>query len=82
MFSKIKDGFKLAEIDLETRGFGDLFGESQSGFNFKYGQYLTLKTLKLAREAVKELIVDPKFESKYPELYEAAQPLSEKIHLE
>lgn len=35
-FTKTQDGFLLAEIDLKERGFGDLYGENQSGWNFKY----------------------------------------------
>lgn len=82
VFMQTNNGFKLAEIDLETRGFGDLFGVTQSGFNFKYSQYMTLNTLKLARKIAEEISAEPNAEIKYKALYEKAAPLSEKIHLE
>ena len=35
-FTKTQDGFELAELDLKQRGFGEVYGTSQSGWNFKY----------------------------------------------
>lgn len=35
-FSTIQDGFELSELDLALRGSGDVFGLTQSGWNFKY----------------------------------------------
>ena len=35
-FTKTQNGFDLAELDLKQRGFGELYGSAQSGWNFKY----------------------------------------------
>jgi ATP-dependent DNA helicase RecG len=35
-FTKTQNGFDLAELDLKQRGFGELYGQQQSGWNFKY----------------------------------------------
>jgi ATP-dependent DNA helicase RecG len=49
-FTTITDGFELAELDLENRGFGSLFGADQSGF--KYFRYFhPVKDKKMAQQA-------------------------------
>jgi ATP-dependent DNA helicase RecG len=35
-FTRTQNGFDLAELDLKQRGFGELYGQQQSGWNFKY----------------------------------------------
>ncbi len=81
-FSKNHDGFKLAELDLEQRGFGNLFGTEQTGFNFKFSQFLTLKVLALTKQAATELIsLDPELKNS-PELKQKSAPFLEQMHLE
>lgn len=53
--SKINDGFALAELDLEERGFGDLFGKQQSGFAFRFPQFISLKALKVGKELAEKI---------------------------
>ncbi len=49
-FTEITDGFELAELDLEIRGFGSLFGADQSGF--KYFRYFhPVRDRKMAQQA-------------------------------
>ena len=50
---KHNDGFKLAEVDLELRGPGDLFGTRQSG----------LPTLKMARLTDKDVLINARNEA-------------------
>jgi ATP-dependent DNA helicase RecG len=54
----IKDGFRLAEADLEIRGEGSLFGPRQSGFTDLKVARLTrdLPLLERAREDAMELV--------------------------
>lgn len=78
--AEVHDGFKLAELDLKHRGFGDLFGAEQSGF--KFSQSLTLKTLQLAKEAAAELTQNDPDLSGHPELLAKTRPLLSQIHLE
>ncbi len=81
-FTHTNNGFRLAEYDMRTRGFGSLFGNAQTGFNFKYGQYLSLKVLEHAKSAAKEIIATSHNLDKYPLLNKLATPLSEELHME
>jgi ATP-dependent DNA helicase RecG len=61
----INDGFKLAEIDLENRGPGEVYGKSQSGYfyDFKLANPTdVLMTQQARKEAEKVLKTDPKLE--------------------
>lgn len=51
LFCKEHNGFKLAELDLERRGAGDLFGTSQSGFSdLQFANWTNLSLISQARE--------------------------------
>ncbi|MBW3564447.1 MAG: ATP-dependent DNA helicase RecG [Acidobacteria bacterium] len=53
LFASTPDGFELARIDLEQRGFGHLFGVRQSGANlFRYGDPLAQPELMERARAV------------------------------
>ena len=59
-FSKIHDGFELAELDLETRGFGNLYGIQQSGYmKFKFFSFRDHRELlKNAQSWAKTILAD------------------------
>lgn len=81
-FCEIHDGFTLAEMDLKQRGFGSLFGTEQTGFKFKFSQYLNIKILESAKKPAEQLITqDPELKT-YPLLKKQVGPLLEQIHLE
>lgn len=81
-FAMHNNGFELAEYDLKTRGFGTLFGTSQTGFSFKYPEYLTQKVLELAKQDARELVKqDPKLLS-HQSLLSQVKPLLENLHVE
>jgi len=82
LFSRTTDGFKLAELDLEQRGFGSLFGSQQTGYDFKFSQYLTMDVLKIGQKAASELLKTDASLKKHPQLLKLAEPLLEQIHLE
>lgn len=80
--AKINDGFKLAELDLEERGFGDLFGKEQSGFMFRFPKFITVKALITARDVAAEIHqIDPNLDKSKP-LKELALQYLEEIHEE
>ncbi len=69
-FTKTNDGFALAELDLKQRGFGQIYGSSQSGWDFKFFSPAYVSLIEPAKkEALKLLQNDPELE-KYPELRE------------
>jgi ATP-dependent DNA helicase RecG len=63
-----RDGFQLAEIDLELRGSGELFGKRQSG----------TPDLKIARLADRELLLDARREAQH--VLEADPELAREEH--
>lgn len=81
-FAHTSNGFSVAEYDMQTRGFGALFGTNQTGFNFKYGQHLTLEVLKQAKNAARDLIGMDKDLQNFPALRTQVIPLKNEVHLE
>jgi len=49
-FTTTQDGFVLAELDLKQRGFGEMYGSSQSGWNFKYFSAVYTSLIQPARQ--------------------------------
>jgi ATP-dependent DNA helicase RecG len=82
IFERTADGFALAEFDLEQRGFGDLFGEQQSGFHFRFPKFITLEALKTAREIALALLASDPELTKLPILKQQAGAYLETLHTE
>jgi len=61
--TKITDGFRLAEKDLELRGPGDFFGKRQSGLpEFKLADLVhDYRVLEVARNDAAKLVYDERF---------------------
>ena len=78
-----KDGFELAEKDLELRGPGDFLGKKQWGnADFTMEALKNRFLVEEAREAAKEILQkDPELEE-YPLLKNRVAFLKQKIHLE
>jgi ATP-dependent DNA helicase RecG len=79
-FTQTQDGFELAELDLKQRGFGKLFGQEQSGFDYKYFDPDYLALIPKARQEAKKLLTDNVELLKYPLLQEKLQ--NQIVHLE
>ncbi len=82
-FTKTLNGFELAELDLQNRGFGNIFGEEQSGFYyFKYFSFGSdgVKMAELARRLAQKILnLDPALR-KNPYLHQQIE--GKVIHLE
>jgi len=75
-----KDGFALAEKDLEFRGPGEIYGFKQSGFpELKIAKLTDYAIIKNTREAAQKLY--PQL-NKYPLLKQKLALFSQSIHLE
>ncbi|OGK31043.1 ATP-dependent DNA helicase RecG [Candidatus Roizmanbacteria bacterium RIFCSPHIGHO2_12_FULL_33_9] len=58
-FSKNNNGSKIAEYDLQHRGYGELFGTRQHGlFELKIASLTDFKTIKNTKTAVQEILKD------------------------
>jgi len=77
------DGFRLAEIDLEQRGPGAVFGTEQSGMlDLKMANFSDRNLIEEASSAAKEIIeADPDLKN-HPALKEKIKNLMENRHLE
>ncbi len=81
-FAGCTDGFKLAEQDLQERGFGDLFGDEQTGFNYKFSRFMSIKALQVAKDAAEYLLsTDPTLGS-HSDIQTKVASVAQNIHLE
>jgi ATP-dependent DNA helicase RecG len=78
-----KNGFELAERDLEIRGPGQFLGKEQSGFpDIAMDALKNMELVKSARASAEEIISnDPDF-SKHPLLNQRFKEFKTRIHLE
>ncbi|MDB5255305.1 MAG: recG, partial [Candidatus Nomurabacteria bacterium] len=82
LFLEAKNGFELAEYDLQLRGTGELTGTSQWGISDIGMEALrNLKLVETARQAAITLVATDPTLSKYPLLDEHTKPF-EKVHFE
>lgn len=66
---RMNDGFKLAELDLELRGPGAIYGTSQHGqLDLRIAKLTDTLLISQARQAAKEFIESKEKLIKYPEL--------------
>lgn len=69
IFATNTDGFKLAEMDLQMRGPGSLFGKVQSGFvRYRLADWTDVKAIKVAQDAALKILANSSDLAKYPEL--------------
>jgi ATP-dependent DNA helicase RecG len=58
-FSQETNGLKLAELDLKTRGSGEIFGTQQSGFsNLRFATWTNLELITQAKQIYQDLPKD------------------------
>ena len=78
-----KNGFELAEKDLEIRGPGDFLGKRQWGLaDFTMESLKDRFLVEEARDAAKEILTEDASLSNYPVLKKRADNLKRKLHLE
>lgn len=77
-----QDGFKLAELDLQLRGAGALYGRTQHGqLDLRIADFTDIKLIARAREAAKEFMDNPDNLLQYPEIQQRITELQSVIHL-
>ncbi|MBU4466477.1 hypothetical protein KKF47_00195 [Patescibacteria group bacterium] len=78
-----KNGFELAEKDLELRGPGQFLGKVQTGIpDIAMDSLKDIKLVKAAKSSAEELLSnDPKF-SKHPLLAKRFKEFQERVHME
>lgn len=78
-----KNGFELAEKDLEIRGPGEFLGESQTGLpDLAMKAVQNPELVKSSREAAEAILKQDPELSRHPLLRERLEKFQEKIHLE
>jgi len=79
----INDGFRLAELDLQLRGPGQIYGKEQSGkIEFKLADMNNMFLIKKAQNSAKEILENDRLLKKYPRLKDYLDTELQKIHLE
>ncbi len=69
IFAQNTDGFKLAEMDLQMRGPGSIFGKMQSGFfRYRLADWTDARAIKQAQEAALKILAESPNLDKYPSL--------------
>ena len=77
------DGFELAKRDMEFRGFGDIYGKSQSGIpELKIATLLDYGIIENANNEARKIIEIDSTLNKFPELKEKMDIFEKSIHLE
>jgi len=79
-----KNGFQLAEKDLEMRGPGEVFGTQQSGFlsDLKIARLSDVIIIKEAHESVNQIFDRPEILKNWPLLKEKIDQFTKLAHLE
>ncbi|MBU4511982.1 ATP-dependent DNA helicase RecG [Patescibacteria group bacterium] len=79
-----KNGFELAEKDLEIRGPGEIYGTNQSGFlsSLKIAKLTDYDIIKQAREQAEKIIKKNPELLQYPGLKEKVENFEQSVHLE
>ncbi|MCA9342548.1 ATP-dependent DNA helicase RecG [Candidatus Saccharibacteria bacterium] len=76
------DGFKLAELDLELRGAGAIYGTRQHGIlDLRVANFSDAKLIAAASRAAKQFMDDPKNLVQYPYIKERIKQLQSVVHL-
>ena len=80
--TKSSDGFELAELDLELRGSGEIFGNKQSGLiKLKIAKLTDIELIKKAQQWAQEILNNKKYLSQ-ENLQKTLQNLKTETHLE
>jgi ATP-dependent DNA helicase RecG len=78
-----KNGFELAEKDLEIRGPGDFVGVRQSGLpDLAIASLTDLKLIEETREAAKKILAEDPTLKRYPLLQQRLSEFKTRIHFE
>ena len=76
------DGFKLAELDLEIRGAGALYGTLQHGeLDLKIADFTDAKLIARARQCALNFLEDPQNLLQYSQINERINKLQSVVHL-
>ena len=77
---KVKDGFKLAEIDLKLRGPGAIFGTRQSGIpDLKMASFSDARIVVRARQAAERFLEEKRGFGAYPLLEREVRKMNETV---